>query len=102
MPLLENKLDSTLYIDQIEKKIDAIISENSSLKGKLDLAQSERDQVILDFDQSREKIKILENQIKINNIAKGNLEGGKDTKEMRDRLNEVIREVDRCIRYLKG
>lgn len=95
-------MNSDQHINEIAAKIDIILSENTTLKGKLEYVEGLKSRVDSELLNAREKVKSLENQIKINNIAKGNLEGGNDVKEMRERLNEVIREVDKCIRHLKG
>ena len=90
------------HIAQIESKINRILEENRNLKEELSRETRQLQDMTLELNYARERIKNLENQIKINNIAKGNLEGKTEVKEMREKLNEVIREVDKCIRYLKG
>lgn len=89
-------------IFQIEEKINLVLSENESLRKKVVFLENELSEHRNLIISEREKVKNLENQIKINNIAKRNIEGEENVKEMRAKINEVIREVDRCIRYLKN
>ena len=89
-------------IKSIEQKVNVILSDNSALKEKVKFLEEELYKQKNIFQEERERAKNLENQIKINNIAKGNVEGGENVKEMRAKINEVIREVDKSIRYLKS
>ncbi len=93
---------SQKYLDSIERKINLILSENKALRDKIQFYDSEMDQIRGALEEERERAKNLENQIKINNIAKGNIEGEENVKMMRAKINEVIRDVDKCIRYLKN
>ena len=90
------------YIKKINTKINLLITENKRIKEERDQLKKElvHKKNILDIE--REKIKNLENQIKINNIAKENVEKVENVKEMREKINEIIREVDKSIRYLKS
>ena len=96
------ELTAQEYFKRIEEKVEILINENIALTGRIKNRDEEIHQLRGALEQEIEKTKNLENQIKINNIAKGNSRGGEDVKEMRAKINEVIRDVDRCIKYLKS
>ncbi|HNW89919.1 MAG TPA: hypothetical protein PKN48_09670 [Bacteroidales bacterium] len=76
---------------QLIKQVNALKHENAEVKKELDL-------LIKSEQENKEKIKYLEEKNKILRIAK-TIEGEDKTKA-KLRINELLREVDRCIALL--
>lgn len=76
---------------QLIKQVKALKHENAEVKKELDL-------LIKSDQENKEKIKYLEEKNKILRIAK-TIEGEDKTKA-KLRINELLREVDRCIALL--
>jgi hypothetical protein len=92
------KNTSTL-ITGIEYKLRKLLDKNESLKKEVD----KNNQHIADLEQltdnQTKKIIELENNINLIKIAKS-LEPGKGTVEAKVKINELVREIDRCIGLL--
>ena len=73
--------------DQLKHENDSLKKENSELKDRI-----EKQNVIL--DQLGEKVKTLQ-------IARGEAGGG-DRKDLKLKINEYIREIDKCIAMLNN
>jgi len=76
---------------QLVKRLKALTYENAELKKQLEL-------LISKDEENKEKIKYLEDKNKMLRIAK-TIEGEDKTKA-KLRINEFLREVDRCIALL--
>ncbi|HOV11381.1 MAG TPA: hypothetical protein PLL90_06430 [Bacteroidales bacterium] len=76
---------------QLVKRLKELTHENAELKKQLEL-------LISKDEENKEKIKYLEDKNKILRIAK-TIEGEDKTKA-KLRINEFLREVDRCIALL--
>lgn len=75
------------YCDQLKHENNSLKKENSDLNIRI-----EKQNVIL--DQLGEKIKTLQ-------IARGEAEGD-DRKDLKLKINEYIREIDKCIAMLNN
>ena len=82
----------------VESKVKALIEQQDALKKELEELRStcERDQQQLLFKDS--EIERLKEKNKILRIAAGGKEG--DNREIKLKINEIVREVDKCIAQL--
>ena len=98
-----NRQKSIEQLNAISKRFDQLQTENKSLVFKLSELQNANKELENDFSDKEDVMKSLENQIKILKIAKGS-EGKTDeeVKALKLRINAIIREVDKCISYLKS
>ena len=92
------KNTSTL-IAGIEYKLRKLIDKNELLKKEV----QKNTQIVAEYkqltDNQQKQIIELENSINLLKIAKS-LEPGKGTVEARTKINELVREIDRCIGLL--
>jgi len=92
------KNTSTL-IAGIEYKLRKLIDKNELLKKEV----QKNTQIVAEYkqltDNQQKQIIELENSINLLKIAKS-LEPGKGTVEARVKINELVREIDRCIGLL--
>ena len=90
------------YISGLAKKIELLVSNQAELqeeKLELKAKNAELEQLVIDQKNVLSK---LEEQNKVVKIAKAVSEDDEDRKEERKRLNELVREVDKCIALLNN
>ena len=92
------KNTSTL-IAGIEYKLRKLIDKNESLKKEQQLSLQHNTELKQLTENQHKKIIELENNINLLKIAKS-LEPGKGTVEAKVKINELVREIDRCIGLL--
>ncbi len=79
-------------VGKLIKKLLALRAENSSLADKNDNLNQE-------LKQQKLRIKILEEKIKTLKLAKS-FEEGPDRDQAKNKINELVREIDKCIGLL--
>ncbi len=82
-------------VEKLAKAQSGLDAENAELKAK----NSELEQMITD---QKNVVSKLEEQNKVVKIAKAVTDDDDDRKEQRKRLNELVREVDKCIALLNN
>jgi chromosome segregation ATPase len=92
------KNTSTL-VAGIEYKLRKLVDRHESLKKELQQQKEKITGLEQLTDQQLKTINQLEENINILKIAKS-LEPGKGTVEARTKINELVREIDRCIGLL--
>ena len=92
------KNTSTL-VAGIEYKLRKLIDKHRLLKTELQIRTERINELEQLSDQQHKTIKQLEENINLLKIAKS-LEPGKGTVEARTKINELVREIDRCIGLL--
>ena len=82
-------------MERLAKTQAQLRDENSKLKAR----NEELEQVVTDQKNVLSK---LEEENKVVKIAKAVTEDDEDRKEQRKRLNELVREIDKCIALLNN
>lgn len=82
-------------VERLAKTQSQLRDENSKLKAR----NEELEQVVTDQKNVLSK---LEEENKVVKIAKAVTEDDEDRKEQRKRLNELVREIDKCIALLNN
>lgn len=80
-------------VQQLLKRFDALQKENSRLKNTLETLQSEK-------TSCDEKMKELELRIEVLKATKSNM-GEEEKKSLDKKINQYVKEIDRCISSLK-
>ncbi len=88
--------ESISVVGRIRTKVQALASKNaamgseiSELKSKISILENSVAEKDKSIEELNEKIKMLK-------MAKS-LDGGSDNKEMKLKINELVREIDKCI-----
>jgi hypothetical protein len=92
------KNTSTL-VAGIEFKLRKLVDKHAILKQELLIKTRKTEELEQLADQQHQTIKQLEENINLIKIAK-TLEPGKGTVEARTKINELVRDIDRCIGLL--
>ena len=85
----------TVRVEMLAKKQEVLQNENTDLKSR----NVELEQLVT---QQKNALSELAEQNKVVKIAKAVTEDDDDRKEQRKRLNELVREIDKCIALLNN
>ena len=81
-------------LQQLLKKHDEILKENLRLKKELEKTSGQS-------SQHQQTIETLKQQVAVLKLSSGNWDE-QDKKEFEKRINQYIREIDKCIALLSG
>ncbi|MGY8987789.1 MAG: hypothetical protein ACKVG7_04455 [Flavobacteriales bacterium] len=88
-------------VDNIEEKVNKIISLYKYASDKNELLLSEKSHMKKLISEKDKEIKKLEEKIKLLRITKSvNSEESENIKESRKKINEYVREIDKCVALL--
>lgn len=87
-------------LNGLERKLQILVGEHKSLKEQVQLLKQENQELKSGLRSRDEQLLNFKNQIKISKIVDNlNPEDGSSS-ELKKKVEEYIREVDRCIAYL--
>ena len=89
-------------ISSLEIKINKLLSSFNNLKLVNDELKNEKSRLSLELEDKSKEIHALNDKIKIMGISKSVDVSNNDVKETRLKINEYIREVDKCIALLNN
>ena len=87
-------------VDGLEVKIKKLISLYEKEKQERELAVNENDKLKEELDEKHKVVKSLEEKIKIIKISKLVSFSDEDNKKTKQKINEYVREIDKCIGLL--
>lgn len=86
-------------VSGIDYKIHQLIEKHKDLEANIEILRREKEELSKDIRQQVETIDNLERKIKILNITKS-IDTGKGASEAKLKINELVREIDKCIGLL--
>ena len=89
-------------ISNIEKKLSNLLSSYETLKNKNLKLEDENRKLISKIEDNSEIINSLNDKIKIMSISKSVDVSKNDIKQTKLKINEYIREIDKCIAQLNN
>jgi len=92
----------SLIVSSLEKKTKELLKSYSELKRKNNIQENELSELRKKVDSQKETIKNLEERNKIIKLAKSLSESNPDTAEMKYKINELVREIDKCIAQMNS
>ncbi|MFN3404210.1 MAG: hypothetical protein ACK40G_08970 [Cytophagaceae bacterium] len=87
-------------ISNIEKALNNLIREHQEVKNRLAEALNENSRLNALIEKQNEEIKNFQNQDKITKIVSSITEDTRQASELKLKINEYIREIDKCIAHL--
>lgn len=90
--------DFSISFQQLESNVKSLIKNKKKAEQMLIELEQERKELKLQLESAHKKVEELEEKNKILRIAKGSQEGG--NREIKLKINEIVREVDKCIAQL--
>ena len=89
-------------ISNIEKKLSNLLSSYQNLKGENLKLEDENKKLISKIEDNSQIINSLNDKIKIMSISKSVDVSKNDIKQTKLKINEYIREIDKCIAQLNN
>lgn len=93
-----NQLSTEL--NSLERKISLLLHEYKNLRKELVHVKTENDELRGVLNSREQQIADFQNKFKISKIADSLALSGDDSTELKQVLNEYIKEIDRCIAHL--
>ena len=88
-------------VEEIQKKVISIANERNNLKTRIAELNNDKENLASQLNEKNKAIEELEQKYKIMKLAKS-LEGGEveSNKDLKLKINEMVREIDKCIALL--
>ena len=93
-----DRLNSELQA--LERKIRFLLKEYNTLKKEIDETKEENLSLKNIISLKEEQLSDFQNKINISTIVDSIATGESEVSEVKEKLNEYIKEIDKCIRYL--
>ena len=85
------------FINKIEKKIALLIEKYNSIKNEKIILERKNNELVVELEQKAKQIKDLEDRIKIMKISKSVDSSSEDIHKTKHKINEYVREIDKCL-----
>ncbi|MBR76499.1 MAG: hypothetical protein CMD36_01060 [Flavobacteriales bacterium] len=85
------------FIKKIEKKIALLIEKYNSVRDEKIILEKKNNELFVELEQKAKQIKILEDKIKIIKISKSVDSSSEDVYKTKHKINEYVREIDKCL-----
>ena len=89
-------------ISSLEKKVKELVKRYSELKRRNTAMETELSELRKTVDSQKEVVKNLEDKNKIIKLAKSLADSNPDTAAMKYKINELVREIDKCIAQMNS
>lgn len=90
------------YITGLSERVEKLVAAQSDLKNENSELKSRNAELEQAVNDQKNVLSKLEEENKVVKIAKAVTDDDEDRKEQRKRLNELVREVDKCIALLNN
>ena len=91
-----------IYISGLSERVEKLVAAQSDLKNENAELRSRNTELEQAVNDQKNVLSKLEEENKVVKIAKAVTDDDEDRKEQRKRLNELVREVDKCIALLNN
>ena len=103
MPPYANRMDNySKQIDAILKKVSTLSTKHSKLKSENHNLSASNKQLNEELESKNKTIDELKNQLNVLKLAKGVTVEDGEKKEMKKKVNEYIKEIDKCLAMLNA
>ena len=89
-------------ISSLEKKVKELVKRYAELKRRNTALETELTELRKTVDSQKEAIISLEEKNKIIKLAKSLADSNPDTAAMKYKINELVREIDKCIAQMNN
>ncbi|SRR5690606_2301968 len=96
-----DKLDLASALSLLEEKVKQLLEERSVMRQELVFLRKENMDLRATIEKKASQINNFQNQIKISKIV-DKMAVKDDTAELKDKINEYIKDIDRCIALLSS
>ena len=102
-PIFKSRMSQILTeLNALEHKLRAHIKASGELKDKSSGANKDIGQLKAEIQLKNSEISVLEEELKVARTASSIQGNGASTAEAKGRINEMVREIDKCISLLNS
>ena len=87
-------------LTNLERKVKLLINEHSQLKSEFSNLQRENEQLKNQITSKDTQLSNFQNQMKMSKIVESMIVGEGNTSELKEVIDDYIREIDKCIAHL--
>lgn len=87
-------------LNALERKVQLLLTEYQNAKNDLENLKAENEELKAVLKQRDEKLDGFQNQDKISKIVGSIGKSEEESSEMKDKIDDYIKEIDRCILHL--
>jgi predicted nucleic acid-binding Zn-ribbon protein len=95
-----NREKLNLSLSNLERNVKFLLNDYKDLKQELTIAKSENQELKEIIRKKDDQIIDFQNKYKISKIVTNIRDGEDDASELKNQINEYIREIDKCIMHL--
>ena len=95
-----DQLQFAAKLSSLENQVKALIDSHQQLKKRHEQALSENTVLKAEVEALRGQVSDFQNQDKITKIVSNTTAEKEESTELKHKLNEYIKEIDRCIAHL--
>jgi regulator of replication initiation timing len=88
-------------LNKVVEKTERLIELCSALQEENDLLKLENQSLVTALNVSKDKSKDLEDKLRVLKVAKSFSETNEKTLDIKQKINEFVQEIDKCIVLLK-
>ena len=89
-----------LSLSNLERKVKFLLNNYQDLRQELSIVKSENQELKELIRKKDDQIIDFQNKYKISKIVRNIRDGEEDASELKNQINEYIREIDKCILHL--
>ena len=87
-------------LSSLERKVSLLLDKHKNIKDELVMLREENSELRSVLKQKEEQVDSFQNQIKISKIVSEIDSDGKDATELKSKIDDYIKEIDKCILHL--
>ncbi|MEQ8243394.1 hypothetical protein [Fulvivirga sp.] len=87
-------------LSSLERKLSLLLDKHKTIKEELAMLREENGELRSILKQKEEQVNSFQNQIKISKIVSEIDSDGKDASELKSKIDDYIKEIDKCILHL--
>ena len=87
-------------LQSLERKLILLINDHKTVKGENEVLKSQNQELLQHLKAKEEQIDNFKNKDKITKLVDSVVVSGGDTTELKQVINEYIREIDKCIAHM--
>ena len=87
-------------LQSLERKVKMLLNEHTILKGEVDQLRHYFHALKSELGKKADDLDYFQNQIKISKIVGNMVVGDNDTSDLKEVIDDYIKEIDKCIAHL--
>lgn len=87
-------------LSSLERKIKILLNEHARLKEDFEKVNTQKAELEARLAQQDAKVENFQNQMKISKIVESMVVNDGDSEELKDVIEDYIKEIDKCIAHL--